>query len=225
MKITAIIPAAGSGSRFGKAKNKLLETINDIPVIILTLRVLASVDMIGEIIISTSDALIPEIQELVATYRIPKVKKIIQGGKTRQESVFNGIKSIETNVDFVLIHDGARPFITKDIVETSIIQAIDKGASVVAVNTKDTIKRIDKTTDEIIETLDRSQLWNIQTPQVFSFLDLWEAHRKFEGKDFTDDSSMIEKLGIPVYVTFGSYKNIKITTKEDLKIAELFANE
>ena len=222
MKIKAIVPAAGLGSRFDKDKNKLLEKINDVPLIVYTLRALASVDMIDEIIICASKNLIPEIGKLVNTYKIPKVKKIIKGGKTRQESVFNGLKAIDTKVDYVLIHDAARPLITPDIINSAIKQAADKGASIVAVTPKDTIKRLDKAAGKISQTYERSELLNVQTPQIFKFLDILVAHRKFEKQNFTDDSAMIEKLGIPVFVTVGSYKNIKITTKEDLKIAELF---
>ncbi|OGI23514.1 MAG: 2-C-methyl-D-erythritol 4-phosphate cytidylyltransferase [Candidatus Melainabacteria bacterium RIFOXYA12_FULL_32_12] len=220
MKISAIIPAAGSGTRFGSNKNKLLENINGMPVIIHTLQTISSIDAINEIIICTSDNIIDEIKNLVSKYNISKVKQVILGGVTRQESVFKGLKTLN-NPDIVIIHDGARPLITRDIIENSIKTATEKGAAIVAVPTKDTIKRVNKE-NRIIETLNREELWNIQTPQVFNYKDILEAHIKFQGQNFTDDSALIEALGMPSYTVMGSYKNIKITTQEDIKIAEVF---
>ncbi|OGH96783.1 MAG: 2-C-methyl-D-erythritol 4-phosphate cytidylyltransferase [Candidatus Melainabacteria bacterium GWF2_32_7] len=220
MKISAIIPAAGSGTRFGSNKNKLLENINGMPVIIHTLQTISSIDAIDEIIVCTSDNIIDEIKNLVSKYNISKVKQVILGGVTRQESVFKGLKTLN-NPDIVIIHDGARPLITRDIVENSIKTATEKGAAIVAVPTKDTIKRVNKE-NRIIETLNREELWNIQTPQVFNYKDILEAHIKFQGQNFTDDSALIEALGMPSFTVMGSYKNIKVTTQEDIKIAEVF---
>lgn len=219
MKISAIIPAAGSGSRFSSNKNKLLENINEIPVIVHTLRVISSVDNINEIIIATSADLIDEIKALIEEYKISKVNHIILGGKTRQESVFNGLKIIE-KADFIVIHDGARPLVSTKIIENSINTAVEKGASIVAIPAKDTIKRVDEKTNQIIETLNRQELWNVQTPQIFKYKEILDAHVKFKDQNFTDDSAMIEKLGIQVFTVMGSYKNIKITTQEDIKIAK-----
>ena len=220
MKITAIIPASGSGSRYDKKKNKLLENIGEIPVIIHTLRAVSSVEMIDDIIICASGELFDKITNLISEYKIPKIQKVILGGKTRQESVFNGIKSINNKVDFVLIHDGARPFIQKKTVESVIKLALDKGAAIVAVPTKDTIKKVDKNSGKIVQTLNRSELWNVQTPQVFKYEDILKAHTEFKGGDFTDDSAIVEKIGISVFVTLGGYENIKITTPEDIQIAQ-----
>ena len=119
MKISAIIPAAGSGSRFDASKNKLLRNVNGMPVIVHTLQVISSVETISEITICTSENIIDEIKNLVLKYNISKVKQVILGGATRQESVFKGLKSLD-NPDFVVIHDGARPLVTKDIIENSI---------------------------------------------------------------------------------------------------------
>lgn len=222
MKITAIVPAAGTGSRYSKTKNKLLENLNGTPVIVKTLQELSKIESINEIIVCTSVDLLGEIKNLVDCYELSKVKKVILGGSTRQESVFNGLK--QTSADYVLIHDGARPIISVDIIENSIKMAIKKGASIVAVPAKDTIKRVDKDTNQVLETLNRSELWNVQTPQVFKYSNLLEGHEKYKKDSFTDDSAIIEKLGHPVYVVKGSYKNIKITTEEDLHIAEIFLN-
>ena len=224
MKISAIIPAAGSGSRYNSSKHKLLEEIRGIPVIIRTLGVISAVDEINEIIVCTSGNLREEISELVEKYGISKVKKIILGGKTRQESVFKGLQELKnsSNPDFVLIHDGARPLVSVEIIKNSIAVACEKGASIVAVPVKDTIKRIDRSTGEIIKTHDRQELWNIQTPQVFKFNEISGVHQKFKEENLTDDSALMEKAGYKVFVSMGSYKNIKITTEEDLKTAESF---
>lgn len=223
MKITAIIPAAGSGSRYSKTKNKLLENLNGFPVIINTLKVISSIDDINEIIICTSVDLIDEIKNLIHIYKISKIKKVILGGETRQESVFLGLKSVEEAPNLALIHDGARPLITAEIIKTAIAVAIAKGSSIVALPAKDTIKKVDKQTNQVIETPDRSELWTIQTPQIFNYQNLLEGHEKFKTQSFTDDSAIIEKLGLPVYTVMGSYKNIKITTQEDLHIAEILS--
>ena len=220
MNITAIIAAAGSGTRYSNNKNKLFEDLSGIPVIVHTLKKISAVKKINSIIICTPAGLVGEIEQLVNEYNILKVKKIIPGGKTRQESVFLGLLNLEkSNPDFVLIHDGARPLISEEIIKNSIEIAVEKGASVVAVPVKDTIKKVNTKTQEIIGTLKRDELWSIQTPQVFKFKEILEAHEVFKGQDFTDDSALLEELKIPVNIVMGSYKNIKITTEEDLKIA------
>jgi len=222
MKITAIIPAAGSGSRYSQNKNKLFENLDGLSVLVQTLKVIASVQEINNIIVCSSKELISEINTIVQNYNLEKAVKVVSGGKTRQESVFNGLKAAaEYNPDYVLIHDGARPLVTEEIIKNAISCAIAKGNAIVAVPAKDTIKRVNVSTNKIIETLNREELWNIQTPQVFKYNELLEAHKKFEGMNLTDDSTLIERLGIPSFVVMGSYSNIKITTKEDLLYAEM----
>jgi len=217
MKISAIIPAAGTGSRYGKDKNKLFEEISGIPVIAKTLKTISEVDEINEIIVCTSPEMIDDIKGIVDFYNIQKISKIIRGGATRQESVYNGLKHC-INTDYALIHDGARPFITTDIIKKAIDKALATGAAIVAVPSKDTIKEVNENF-EIVKTPDRSRLWNVQTPQVFRYDDIISAHKKYAGMDFTDDSALIEQTGLKVYVVKGSYGNIKITTPEDIKIA------
>jgi len=222
MNITAIIAAAGAGTRYSKEKNKLFEDLAGIPVIVHTLKNFSAIKEINNIIICTSLELISEIKQLVKDYNVLKVQNIILGGKTRQESVFLGLKEAEKlSPDFVLIHDGARPLISEEIIKNSINTAVKTGASVVAVPVKDTIKRVNPKNNTIFETLKRDELWNIQTPQVFKFDEILEAHEKFKGQNFTDDAALLEELKIPVSVVMGSYKNIKITTEEDLKIARV----
>ncbi len=228
MTVSAIIPAAGSGSRYNKSKNKLLEELRGIPVIARTLMNVSSVGEISEIVVCTSGELQGKIGKIIEQYEIPKVNRIVLGGKTRQESVYNGLKELEMPgaSNFVLIHDGARPLACPEIIRESIKTARQKGAVIVAVPTKDTIKRIDPATHEVIETIDRQGLWNVQTPQVFKYNEILGVHEGFKGEDLTDDSVLMEKAGYKVSVCIGSYENIKITTGEDLATAEsIIGNE
>ncbi len=224
MKISAIIPAAGSGSRYNHTKNKLLEKLKGIPVIAHTLMKISSVEEIDEIIVCTSEDLKEKIAEIAEKYKIPKIKKIILGGKNRQQSVFNGLLELEQpdTLKFALIHDGARPLVSAGIIKEAIETAVKKGASIVAVPTKDTIKRIDSSTGEVIETIERQELWNVQTPQVFKTNEILGVHQGFKDESLTDDAALMEKAGYKIFVCMGSYKNIKITTEEDFKIAESF---
>ena len=153
MKITAIIPAAGSSTRY-KGKNKLLENLKGMPVIVHSLKAISSSEEINNIIICSSEDLIPEITNLVKYYNIPKVKAVIKGGSSRQESVFLGLKEIDKDrekPDFVLIHDGARPLISKEIINNAINTTKTEGSAVVAVPVKDTIKKVDSKTKKVID--------------------------------------------------------------------------
>ncbi|NLF82401.1 MAG: 2-C-methyl-D-erythritol 4-phosphate cytidylyltransferase [Candidatus Gastranaerophilales bacterium] len=225
-KISAIIPAAGSGTRYSKVKNKLFEELQGIPVIIHTLRVVSAVKEIDNIVICASQNIIGELTDLIAQYQVEKVKKVILGGETRQQSVFNGLTELGNSdsgmPDYVLIHDGARPLITPAIIQEAIQLAMDKGAVIVAVPTKDTIKRVIPETGEIIETVDRRELWNVQTPQVFRYREIMDVHQMFREESMTDDAALMEKAGYKVFVSMGSYKNIKITTEEDILVAKCF---
>lgn len=218
MKISAIIPAAGTGSRYSKNTNKLLEELNGETVITKTLKVIDSIENLQEIIICTSTDIIGKIQEETNNYEFKNKIKIILGGETRQQSVYNGLKECD-NPDFVIIHDGARPLIDNSTIDNCIKNAIDYGASIVAVPVKDTIKIADKN-GKVISTPDRSTLWSVQTPQIFSYKEILKAHQDFAQTPVTDDAMLAELSGIDVYITNGTYKNIKITTKEDIEFAK-----
>ncbi len=144
--------------------------------------------------------------------------KIIEGGITRQESVYKGLLGC-VNCDFVLIHDGARPMVTSEIIKQAIIMVQEKKALTVAAKTIDTIKQVDENL-KIIKTIDRTSLYNTQTPQAFEYKLIKNAHEKLIGQNFTDDAGMLEFLGYDVYILEGDYKNIKITTKNDIEIAK-----
>lgn len=212
-KINAIIPAGGTSSRFGN-KNKLLEKINGKEVIKYTVDAFANSD-VDEIIICANISIVEYLQDIFKDY--PKVK-IIEGGSSRQASVYNGLQY--STCDYVLIHDGARPMITTDLINSAIEMVKSKKALTVATKTIDTIKEV--VDGKIIRTIDRSKLYNTQTPQAFDYNLIKSAHEKMLGQNFTDDAGMLEELGVDVFILNGSYKNIKITTQNDIDIARVY---
>ena len=212
-KVNAIIPAGGTSSRFGKT-NKLLEKINEKEVIKYTVEAFEK-SCVDKIIICANIAIMNELKEILKGF---KKVQIIEGGATRQESVFNGLRADEC--DFVLIHDAARPMITTDLINLAIDEVITKKALTVATKTIDTIKEVKD--GKIIRTIDRSKLYNTQTPQAFQYELIKNAHIKLFGQSFTDDAGMLEELGKTVYILNGSYKNIKITTQNDIEIAKVY---
>lgn len=218
-KISAIITAGGSSKRYGN-KNKLLEIVDSKEVIKHTVEAFLHVDEIIEIIICSHVSMIEDLKTIFSG--INKIK-IIEGGPTRQASVYNGIKAC-SSPDYVLIHDGARPMISTEIIKKAMIQVQEKKALTVATKTIDTIKQVDENL-KIIKTIDRSSLFNTQTPQAFEYNLIKKAHEELEGKDFTDDAGMLEFLGQDVYALEGDYKNIKITTQNDLEIAKVYLSK
>lgn len=215
MQFSAIITAGGTSSRFGGQTNKLLEKINNKPIIQYTVDAFANSN-VDEIIICSNSAIIEELSDIFKTY--DKVK-IIEGGNSRQASVYNGLKVAKG--DYILIHDGARPMITPQIIENTKQMVIQKQAVSVMTKTVDTIKEVDENC-KIIRTIDRSKLYNTQTPQAFEYNLIKNAHDKLQGQNFTDDAGMVEFLGHDVYIVVGDYRNIKVTTKSDLALAEIY---
>ena len=158
---------------------------------------------------------------VIEPYAFQKVAGLVPGGKTRQDSVFSGLKTVPDNTDFVIVHDGVRPFVTDEMVFTCLEAAADWGAAVAAVPVKDTIKVTDGD-GFVVDTPDRGGLWAVQTPQVFRKDLLVDAHRHAQQKQIqlTDDAALVEQLGFKVKCVMGSYRNLKITTPEDLVVAE-----
>lgn len=217
MKISAVITAGGTSSRFGKT-NKLLEKINGKEIIKYTVDAFKNSN-VDEIIISTNSSIINILTDFFKSY---ENVKIVQGGNSRQASVFNGLKA--TNCDYVLIHDGARPMITPEIINKTIATVVEKKAVSLMTKTVDTIKEVDEN-GKIIRTIDRSKLYNTQTPQAFEYNLIKMAHNKLQAQNFTDDAGMVEFLGKDVYIVDGDYKNIKVTTKSDLALAEIYLTQ
>lgn len=209
--ISVVITAGGSSSRFN-GNNKLLYELNGRPVIMYSVELFNSLDFIDEIVISANETLIPFFEKMFEG--LEKVR-IVKGGNTRQKSVFNGLKSC-SNPEYVLIHDGARPFVTREIIENCLDKAKQTGAAIVAVKTIDTIKIVDDN-GMITSTPNRDTLWNAQTPQVFKYDLILSLHEKYSDFDFTDDSLLFEKAGLHVSISEGEYSNIKITTIQDVE--------
>ncbi|MBQ7127060.1 2-C-methyl-D-erythritol 4-phosphate cytidylyltransferase [bacterium] len=215
-KFSLIITAGGTSSRYG-SKNKLLEMIKSRAVIEYSVSAFLDFREIEEIIIPANLSILDDLDIMFKAY--PKIK-IIEGGNTRQESVYRALKLVRQK--YVIIHDGARPLIDKDIIQNVINTVIKNKAVSVMTKTVDTIKEVDEI-GKIIRTIDRTRLYNTQTPQAFEYEVIMQAHEKFKNKkNFTDDASMLEELNIPVYIIEGSYKNIKITSKSDLDFAKLY---
>jgi len=162
--------------------------------------------------------------DILAPFALNEMVTVVAGGAERQDSVANGLAAVADDVEIVLIHDGVRPFIKHDVIKRSIECARDTGACVVAMPLKETIKRVDEA-GRVEETVDRSTLWGAQTPQVFRYDIIREAFDKAEREGFygTDDTMLVERMGLSVSVVEGDYNNIKITTTEDLAIAEAIA--
>lgn len=225
MKNTAIVLAAGQGKRMHTKIQKQFLEIKGYPVLYYSLRCFQDSPLIEDIILVTGEESVLYCQkEIVDKYGFTKVTKVIPGGKERYDSVYQGLLACE-NSDYVLIHDGARPFITEEILERGLTGAEETGACAVGMPSKDTVKIADES-GYIAETADRSKVWMIQTPQIFQYALIRNAHesiRTREMSNVTDDAMVVEQeTGIKVRLAEGSYQNIKITTPEDLGVAELF---
>jgi 2-C-methyl-D-erythritol 4-phosphate cytidylyltransferase len=219
MNYEVIIPAAGQGKRMGAGKNKLLIELKEIPIIIHTLKIFEEDENCSGIYIAASEHDIPLIERLLKVYSITKVKKIVRGGQERQHSVYEALK-VCSHQQIILVHDGARPFVRKDLIHEIVNLTEEKGAVIVAVPVKETIKQV---SNSIVQrTIDRSTLWSVQTPQAFQPSLLLKAHETAFNEGFigTDDASLVERLGEKVYIVEGNYDNIKITTPEDIPHAE-----
>ena len=222
MKTVAIIPAGGSGKRMQENQSKQYLLLDGVPVLVHTLKVFQGSPKIDEIfLIVPEDDIEFARQFIVEKYGISKVSRILAGGKERQDSVRNGINAVINDHDIVVIHDGVRPFVSEELVHSAIIEASKEDAVTVGVPVKDTIKSVDDHA-RVRETLNRSGLWLTQTPQVFKRDVIKKAYEVAYKDNYygTDDASLVERLGINVKMICGSYDNIKITTKDDIVLAE-----
>ena len=224
-KITAIVLAAGQGKRMHSKVQKQFLEIQDHPVLYYSLRCFQDSRLIDDIILVTGNDMISYCKnEIVDHYSFTKVSNVIAGGKERYDSVYQGLLAC-TDTDYVFIHDGARPFITEEILERGLAGVRETGACVVGMPSKDTVKLSDE--DGFVGmTPERKQVWTIQTPQIFSYALIRKAHESIRKKDMsmiTDDAMVVEQeSGVKVRLVEGSYQNIKITTPEDLDVAEVF---
>ncbi len=218
---TAIIVAAGNGSRMNSNVTKQMLDLCGIPVVIRSVIPFEESEYIDEIIIVAREDEVSIYPSLLKKYNIEKVTKIIAGGETRQESVLKGFCEISDETDFIAIHDGARPLITAEQIKKVVLAGFDRRSATAGVKSKDTVK-LSALGDFVDRTLDRDKVWIIQTPQVF-YADLYRAAISVSEKDnfkATDDCSIVEHAGFTVKLVDCGYSNIKITSPEDLIFAE-----
>lgn len=223
---TAIIMAAGKGKRMQTAVSKQFLPVCGKEILAWTVDVFDKSPLVDKILLVASADGKEDVQNLWNSYGWKKVAAVLEGGKERQNSVANGLAAVEKDTDIVLIHDGVRPFVTEEMIADSIDAAKEYGGAVIGVPAKDTIK-VCSADGMAVETPDRSTLWQIQTPQTFQRSLIVDAYEKADRDGFlgTDDASVAEFAGHQVKVVMGSYRNIKITTKEDMVIAEAFLKE
>ncbi len=221
-KCGAVIVAAGNASRMGGI-DKVMAPLKGEPMILRTVRTFQNCDVISEIVIVTREDLIIPITNLCR--EMPKVKAVVRGGKSRQESVSLGLNTLSKAVKLAAVHDGARPLITWEVIDRTVRAANSYGAAAPAIPVKDTIKVVEGRV--VKNTPDRSTLFAVQTPQVFDFDILRGALKKAEadGAAVTDDCSAVELMGMSVKIVEGDERNIKVTTPMDLKIAEMLLED
>lgn len=222
-KVYALVPAAGSGTRLGGAVKKQFLVLQSKPIIVHTLQRLEWCPDIDEVFVAVPEHNIVEMEKYLAEYRLHKVSKVLAGGKHRQDSVAHLLARVAAkDSDIILVHDGVRPFISSKIIREVIQACREYDAAVLAVQPKDTVRR--STGGGFFDqTLDRTALWLIQTPQAFKASLLKKAYDTAYKEQFygTDDALLVERIGVKARIVQGSYDNIKITTPEDLDIAAL----
>jgi 2-C-methyl-D-erythritol 4-phosphate cytidylyltransferase len=225
--VSAIIVAAGKGTRMNMDMNKQFIPLSGMPIVAHTINVFNNTPLINEIIVVVNIDDIEFVnEEIIRKYGFSKVVNVVCGGVERQSSVYNGILQVSTKSSVIAIHDGARPFVTPEIIRNTVEAAIENSSSVCAVKVKDTIKTA--STDGFIDqTLSRETLWSIQTPQAFKTNIIIDAHKRAICDNYigTDDAVLVERLGIKTKIVTGSYNNIKITTSEDLIFAQAIKNK
>lgn len=215
--VGAVIAAAGSSSRMG-GRDKLAEPLDGIPVILRTLAAVEAVPEIREIVVVTREDRVEEYRRLLG--QCSRLRAVVPGGSTRQESVRNGVRALSPDCTLAAIHDGARPLVTPEVFAQCIEAARNCGAATAAVPVKDTIKLADEA-GRVLDTPDRSRLWAVQTPQIFDRERYLRAAEEAErrGLSCTDDCQLFEAMGWEVQLVMGDYRNLKLTTPEDFLAA------
>lgn len=215
----AVIVAAGSARRM-EGIDKVLAPLGEFPVLVHTLYAFQDCPLVNQVVVVTREDLLVEIGRVCRDFDLDKVTKVVVGGKERIHSVKSGLDELDVQVPLVAIHDAARPLVSQEVIEQAIRKAAETGAAAPAIPMVDTIKRVED--GRAVETVDRSQLWAVQTPQVFEGGLIRGAIQKAleDGETLTDDCAAVERLGMKVSMTRGSRENIKITTPFDLVVGE-----
>lgn len=223
MKADALIVSAGKGQRFMEGRKKQFFSLGGKPILAHTLDPFEACPLIRSILLVVGQEDQEYcLKEIVEKFQYRKISQVIAGGRRRQDSVRNGLEALSVDSEVVVIHDGVRPFVTKEMIEDSIRTSIRFGAAILAMPVKDTIKMAHPD-GTVLKTLERETLYQAQTPQTFQAVLIREAYLKATEEGFvgTDDASLVERLGKKVHILPGSYTNIKITTVEDLMLANL----
>jgi len=222
LEAVAVIPAAGAGLRMGAARPKQFLDLDGRPLLAMTLEKFQQCRAVQSVILVVPGADVDACRrEIVEKYGLTKVERVVPGGPRRQDSVRMGIEASAGHYELVVIHDGVRPLVPPELIERAVAAAGRHGAVITALPAKETVKEIDER-GFICRTRDRRHIWLAQTPQVFRYGEILEAHQKAarDGvQDATDDALLMERIGIPVYVIEGSEDNIKVTTPHDLELA------
>lgn len=223
MNVAAIVPSAGKGARFKSKIHKPYIKLLGKPILAHTLIKLSKNKHIKEIILAVAkEKIVYAREKIIDRYSIKKVK-LVAGGRERRDSVYNALKAVSRDIDYILIHDGIRPLITDELIESLLKAASKCGGSIAGVPVKPTLKIVSKN-GSIENTPPREVYWEAQTPQVFKRALIEKAYKQAIEKNIqaTDDSMLVERMGIKPKIVFGSYSNIKITTIEDLELAKIF---
>ena len=219
LRCSAVVPAAGSSTRM-EGQDKLLLPLEEQPVLLHTLRALELCPYLAEIIVVTREDLIVPVSQLCRDFMLDKVTKVMVGGAERVLSVRIGVQEARRDAALIAIHDGARPLLSREVLEEVLKKAAVTGAAAPAIPMVDTIKRAER--GVVVETMDRSSLWAVQTPQVFEASLIRAALEKAvaDGETLTDDCAAVERIGMKVSLTRGDRENIKLTTPFDLVVGE-----
>ncbi len=225
MKTVALIVAAGKGIRFGGEVPKQFRNLHGRPLLAWTIQQFEKAISVDEIVIVVAeDFLLYANEKIGNVFNFSKLNKIVAGGETRVDSVRRGLESLPISTGYVAIHDGARPVVNHDDINRAIAAALNDKAAILARPVSDTIKRVE--TGFIISTLDRSKLYQAETPQVFQYDLIMEAHRANNiDPDTTDDAFLVERSGFKVKTVIPEKPNLKVTTEDDLKLAEFLLGE
>jgi 2-C-methyl-D-erythritol 4-phosphate cytidylyltransferase len=218
----AVVPAGGMGLRMGTTQPKQYLSLAGLPLFLHTLRALLSGGAVSRVVLAVPGDRVEATRHVLRRHRFDRAIDVLEGGPSRQESVWGGLQAVPADTRWVVVHDAVRPFITGNLVERLLEAARRVGAATCGLQVRDTVKRV--TGDTVHTTVDRDGLWLTQTPQVFRRDLLWEAHDKARCDGFvgTDDAMLVERLGAPVAMVAGLPYNIKITTPDDLRIARLW---
>ena len=225
MRVFAVIPAGGKGKRSGTDTPKQYLKFHGKELIVYTLEVFQKNKLVDEIIVSAEPSYFSLHEDIKRKFNLTKISKIVEGGEERQDSVYNALKSIKANNDdLVAVHDAARPLLPKDILAKAINTAKEKGNAIVCLKARDTLLKGDQVVKEYV---DRSEMYYVQTPQIFKYGDLMKAMKKAYENNFiaTDESMLIKQLEININIVEGSMLNFKITTVTDIEIFEKLTSQ